>query len=217
MSAIGKKVFDDLYLHISAVDTLPSEVHRNLISSAFKAIPDDARVSINVIKLNVRSGRISMLEYSDIESTPFPVLLVSWVIEPNSDKPIYRTYQASLNPPILHRKELLVTENHPDRDAWCRITKEAEDIGLFENSRIIGFQKNWESQIANKGYAFKSGKFLPLGNLVDDFSEIEILENHITEDWHVYINSVDNHLTTLNECSELIDLMRVCRCPLIGL
>jgi hypothetical protein len=58
--------------------------------------------------------------------------------------------------------------------------------------------------------------WMPPEHQVDDFSEIEILENHITEDWHVYINSVDNHLTTLNECSELIDLMRVCRCPLIG-
>jgi len=51
---------------------------------------------------------------------------------------------------------------------------------------------------------------------VDEFSNVEILENHHYGDWHVYVNSVDNHLTTLNECSELIDLMRVCRCPLIG-
>ena len=76
MSSIGKKVFDDLYLHISAVDTLPSEVHRSLISSAFEAIPDDARISINVIKLNVRSGRISLLEYSDFESTKTTSFLI---------------------------------------------------------------------------------------------------------------------------------------------
>ena len=51
---------------------------------------------------------------------------------------------------------------------------------------------------------------------VDEFSDVEILENHHYGDWKVYVNSFDNHLTTLNECSELIDLMRVCRCPLIG-
>lgn len=51
---------------------------------------------------------------------------------------------------------------------------------------------------------------------VDDFSDIKSLENHHYGDWHVYVNSVDNHLTTLNECLELIELMRLCRCPLIG-
>jgi len=51
---------------------------------------------------------------------------------------------------------------------------------------------------------------------VDDFSDVGLLENHHYGDWHVYVNSIDNHLTTLNECSELIELMRLCRCPLIG-
>jgi len=51
---------------------------------------------------------------------------------------------------------------------------------------------------------------------VDCFSEVKILEKHHYGDWHVYVNSVDNHLTTLNECSELIELMLVCRSPLIG-
>jgi len=51
---------------------------------------------------------------------------------------------------------------------------------------------------------------------VDDFSEVLILENYHIGDWNVYTNSTENHLTTLNEKSELIELMRVCRCPLIG-
>ena len=51
---------------------------------------------------------------------------------------------------------------------------------------------------------------------VDDFSEVSILENYHIGDWNVYTNSTENHLTTLNEKSELIELMRVCRCPLIG-
>ena len=51
---------------------------------------------------------------------------------------------------------------------------------------------------------------------VNEFSVVGLLENHHYGAWHVYVNSIDNHLTTLNECSELIELMRVCRCPLIG-
>lgn len=50
---------------------------------------------------------------------------------------------------------------------------------------------------------------------VNDFSDIPTLENHHYGDWNIYVNSIRNHLTTLNEQSELIELMRVCRCPLI--
>lgn len=52
---------------------------------------------------------------------------------------------------------------------------------------------------------------------VDNFSDVDLLENHHYGDWHVYVNSIDNHLTTLNARSELIELMRACRCPLIGI
>lgn len=137
MNSIGKKIFDDLYLHISAIDALSLQAYRDLISAAIEVIPPDAKGRINVIKLNIRSGRISLLEYDDFDKNPFPFLLESWVIEPNSEKYSYRTYQNSLNPPILHRKELLVKDNYPDRENWCRITTEAEEIGLFESARTV--------------------------------------------------------------------------------
>lgn len=191
MNSIGKKIFDDLYLHISAIDALPVQSQKDLISAAFDVIPEDARSGINVIKLNVRSGRISLLKYDGFDSSPFPVLLGSWVIEPNSEKSSYRTYQDSLNPPILHRKELLVNENYPDRHEWCRITAQAEEIGLFENVRTIGFQKNWEIQIAKKGYCLIGRKFSPIGNAEETSSEVhdESGEN------------IQRHLTALNRAS----------------
>ena len=191
MNSIGKKVFDDLYLHISAIDLLASESHRDLIATAFTVIPSEVQADINVIKLNVRSGRISLLQYADFESNPFPVLLDSWVIEPHSEKPSFRTYRASLNPPILHRKELLVAENHPNREEWCRLTKEAETIGLFESSRTIGFQKNWTNQIAEKGYCIFAGRFTPIGNSfeVSDTSSENSFEK------------IQRHLTALNRAS----------------
>ena len=88
----------------------------------------------------------------------------SWVIEPNSDTPHFRTYIASLNPPILHRKELLVAPSHPKRDEWQALTKVAEDLGLFENVRVIGFRKNWQQLIEEKGFTLSSTGFAPIGN-----------------------------------------------------
>jgi len=191
MNSIGKKVFDDLYLHISTIDLLTSEIHRDLIATALTVIPSEAQSDINVIKLNVRSGRISLLQYADFESSPFPVLLGSWVIEPNSETPSFRTYRASLNPPILHRKELLVAGNHPSREEWCRLTEEAETIGLFESSRTIGFQKNWTNQIAEKGYCIVGGKFTPIGN------SVEVSDTAIENS----LEKIQRHLTALNRSS----------------
>lgn len=167
MTLIGKRVFDDLYLHVSAIETVQEEAHQALISAAFKCIPEEKSSAINVVKLNLRSGRISLLEYEPFEESAFPTLLGGWVIEPSSDTPTYRTYRTSLNPPILHRKELLVAPNYPRREEWQRLTAEAEELGLFDNTRTIGFRKNWLQLIEIKGFSLTSTGFTPLGNSHD--------------------------------------------------
>lgn len=191
MTLIGKRVFDDLYLHVSAIETVQEEAHQALISAAFKCIPEEKSSAINVVKLNLRSGRISLLEYEPFEESGFPTLLGSWVIEPSSETPTYRTYRTSLNPPILHRKELLVAPNYPGREEWQRLTAEAEELGLFDNTRTIGFKKNWLQLIAGKGFSLTSTGFTPLGNSHD----IEQTENESRSD------KVQRHLTALNRAT----------------
>lgn len=191
MTKIGKKVIDELYLHISAIDSVQGQSHQALITAAFKCLPEGAKNSINVVKLNLRSGRISLLEYEPFEESAFPTLLGSWVIEPTSYTPTYRTYRTSLNPPILHRKELLVAPNYPGREEWQRLTAEAEELGLFDNTRTIGFKKNWLQLIAGKGFSLTSTGFTPLGNSHD----IEQTENESRSD------KVQRHLTALNRAT----------------
>jgi DNA phosphorothioation-associated putative methyltransferase len=175
MSLIGKKVFDDLYVHASAVGDIEHEVHRSLIRCALDLLPADLLEKVSVIKLNIKTGRITLLEYIDFDVDPFPTLGDSWLIEPNSVTPIFRTYRASLNPPILHRKELLVSSTYPHRDVWCKTTAEAEALGLFENTKIIGFKRNWEQLIAGMGYELKGSVFFPIGNA--DESENDVPQN----------------------------------------
>ena len=191
MASIGKKVFDDLYLHISAIKTVRDEAHQALITAAFKCIPKDQASVINVVKLNLRTGKISLLEYEPFEESAFPALQGGWVIEPSSDSPTYRTYRTSLNPPILHRKELLVEPNYPGREGWERLTVEAEELGLFDNTRTIGFRKNWLQLIERKGFSLTSTGFTPLGNSHD----VEQTENDSKSD------IVQRHLTALNRAT----------------
>lgn len=185
MTQVGKRVFDDLYLHVSAIDTVQDENHKALIAAAFKTIPEGKTDSINVIKINLRSGKISLLEYEPFEEAAFPTLLGSWVIEPSSESPSYRTYRTSLNPPILHRKELLVSHLHSDQKEWQRLTREAEDLGLFDNTRTIGFRKNWLELIAEKGFSLSPTGFTPLGNVQEPDesqteSSTELVQRHLT-------------------------------------
>ena len=42
------------------------------------------------------------------------------------------------NPPVLHRKELLVHPNHPDRAKFLSLTAQLEDLGAFKNIVKLG-------------------------------------------------------------------------------
>ncbi len=188
MTEIGKKVFEDFYLHVSAIDTVQDENYKALISAAFKCLPEGKTGLINVIKINLRSGKISLLEYEAFEEVAFPTLLGSWVIEPHTESPSYRTYRSSLNPPILHRKELLVTQSHPKYKEWQKLTTEAEELGLFDNTRTIGFRKNWLKLIAEKGFSLSPTGFTPLGNVQEPDTSLTEFSSDL----------VQRHLTALN-------------------
>ena len=165
MSKIGKRVVDDLYVHLSALDYLEDSAHRSRVEGALKNLPPHTQHKPSVAKLNLRTGRLSLLAYRDFDESPFPELEASWVFSSESaSAPSYRTYAESLNPPILHRKELLVAPTHPGREAWRQVTSTAEMLGLFEDTTTIGFKLNWERLIASKGYRLAGCEFLPIGN-----------------------------------------------------
>ncbi|MEA3274479.1 MAG: hypothetical protein U9Q81_04135 [Pseudomonadota bacterium] len=63
----------------------------------------------------------------------------------------YRTYEDSLNPPILHRKELLLPEDHPRRTEYAALTQAAETIGLFDEPTRTGYRRQWEQLVREKG------------------------------------------------------------------
>ena len=165
MSRIGKRVVDDLYVHLSALDHLEDLEQRQRIEAAIQFAATASDHSPTVAKLNLRTGRLSLLAYSDFDEDPFPQLAASWSFASGStNAPSYRTYTDSLNPPILHRKELLVPATYPGREAWAQLTSTAEALGLFDDTTTIGFKLNWERLVASKGYRLSGEEFLPTGN-----------------------------------------------------
>jgi hypothetical protein len=49
---------------------------------------------------------------------------------------------------------------------------------------------------------------------VDEFSDIEMLEDHHTGDFQIFVNSFENHVATFNYQCQMLDFMLICGCPL---
>ena len=165
MRAPGKTVVDEFYVHLSALGQIENTDARRKIERAVQGLPEIAEEPPNVAKLNLRSGRVSLLSYPDFFESAFPALRAAWVFPPEASGPqSFRTYRDSLNPPILHRKELLVASSHPEHESWADVTSTAESLGLFDDIATIGFSLNWTRLIESKGYRVVGHDFLPLGN-----------------------------------------------------
>jgi hypothetical protein len=161
--AIGKRILDELYVHFSALDTLSTEQQAVVSSARARILP--CSFTPNVVKLNLRSGDLSLLAYEEFESDPFPTLAASWRFPADASvMPSFRTYRDSINPPVLHRKEMMVKLDFPRREQWAALTRTAEELGLFDETNTIGFRLNWIRRIASKGFRLEGDQFLPIGN-----------------------------------------------------
>lgn len=121
-------------------------------------------IDYNVIKLDASGTSVSLLDYADYFTEAFPQLRRVWTVDLTSDFVRPRTYETSINPPILHRKELLISENHPERHEYEALTQAAEQIGLFDDPNRIGFKAAWDVLLLQKGYRVVDHGLVPIGN-----------------------------------------------------
>ena len=189
---LGKRVIDDLYIHTDYLYRfLEDPSYQPLVQAALAAMTNEDLKLCNVAKINLHRNRLSFLQYLNFDQDPFPTLNGSWIFDPSKQEFSIRSYSTSLNPPILHRKELLVGHDHPLREQWQRITNSAEALGLFSSGRPIGFRLNWLRLIAEKGFHIVEDQLLPLGN-EDALSDIDELEAG---------SGIHRHLTALSRSS----------------
>ena len=171
-STPGKRVGEHFYLHTSAVNCL-GEDWRELVKQAVSLIGFPACQHYNVLKLHCLGDELSLLEYSDFFHDPFPSLRQSWRVSLSRQQVIYRNYEQSRNPPVLHRKELLVDKAHPDYERFSDLTRTAEELGLFLQPHLIGFREHWLASIEKAGYELIGSTFVPIAN--KNQSDIDIV------------------------------------------
>jgi hypothetical protein len=163
----GKRIGSSLYLHVTALKDQDAAV-RERVAQAESLAGVSNGSHFNLVRLDEHAERVSLLSYPGFFDEAFPALRERWLVDLAEREVSYRTYVDSVNPPILHRKELMLPSDDERRETFRALTREAEAIGLFEDVRRIGYRRQWEQLIREQGYRIDGHRLVPLGNTEDD-------------------------------------------------
>lgn len=194
----GKKLPDAIYLHqcsLGQVDEILADLTLR-IASALK-IEDG---EWNIVKYYKRDYKLALLNYPTFFDYAYPSLHTSFTIDLAKLSLRKASYEKSDNPPILHRKETFLPSNHEAVTLFKSFTEEGERLGLYENSRTIGFKKNWEKLISNKGYFIdEEGHIKPKAETSPEEASSQIAVN----------GEIDRHKTAIdrNQLSQPMQIL----------
>lgn len=153
-SKLGKRAGGFLYVHRTALPLLSDDLRERVTDLACRV--GAAAADWNVAKIGAEA--ISLLTYEDFDAVAFPALLASTRLSDAGE--ITRTdYSGRANPSILHRKETLLPPDDYRIPLFTALTRQAEDLGLFEDTKIIGTRQRWEQLIEAKGAILEGHTF----------------------------------------------------------
>jgi DNA phosphorothioation-associated putative methyltransferase len=140
-SAVGKKLPNSLWVHVSAIEAL-DPLLRLYEGCASRTIgrPEEA----NVIKFHFRQPKISYQVYPDFDADPHPALDTSMQVDLRDLHVSYRDYDHSDNPPVLHQKDLLVMTDYPLHEKFAKLSRQEADWGLLDDWKQIGDRRGWQ-------------------------------------------------------------------------
>src|SRR5215510_11399882 len=177
---VGKQVKGNLYFHVTTLEGLDPCVRKCVQFAAARASLDP-EAGFNVIKISEEGNRMSLLYYEHFFDNPFPALKRSCVVDLASGRTKQFRYDLSGNPPILHRKELLLPPTHPQAPLFAALTRQLEAAGLFQASRRIGFARQWQERLQSAGYEVRDHQLVALnGPAPQEQSSTEALARHRT-------------------------------------
>jgi len=119
----------------------------------------------NVVKLRTDDPRLSFLCYPGFFEVAHPSLEEAITIDLCSGRSLRTAYRDSLNPPILHRKELLLSPDHAQFQDFANLSAAEEQAGLYSNTAVIGFRINWERLLAAGGLAIEGHCLVQAGTI----------------------------------------------------
>ena len=151
-ATVGKLLPDALYVHHTAVEHLPPvlRVYEGCGRQLAGAVD-----GLTLVKLFRRRARVSYLAYEDFDRMAHPALRSTIVADLKRLDLHFRDYTRSANPPVLHRKELFVTDDYPARARFARLTAREDKLGLLDLSSTIGTRVGWLAVLAHHGVSIR--------------------------------------------------------------
>jgi DNA phosphorothioation-associated putative methyltransferase len=148
-SQIGKRVRDALYVHREAIPEISASGQRAVAKAA--AVAGDFQWNV----ARIEPTKVALLDYDDFEKEHFPALRRSLLVDLEGRDNRVRDFSTSDNPPILHRKELLLSATHPRRPEFAALTAALEARNLFVDNHKIGFRKAWQKRLQEAGIVIR--------------------------------------------------------------
>jgi DNA phosphorothioation-associated putative methyltransferase len=148
-SDVGKRLPTAIYVHRSALSELapPLRVYEGCARWLVGDVED-----ANIVKLATDRPKVSYLSYPTFDSDPHPQLARATFVRLRDLSVDQRTYEASSNPPILHRKEQFVSLGYVNREKFARLTQQEERFGLFDGEiATIGTVDGWQERLRDRG------------------------------------------------------------------
>ncbi len=142
---IGKSVGGYLYVHKTALASIDPAAAGKVRQTEESLLGTDWNVA------KIGKVDVSLLLYEDFDAHAFPALMKSAKLDLESGRISEIDYSNRTNPPILHRKELLIDRDDPRQAAFRAVTAVAEESGLFVKSNAIGTREAWVRLLEGAG------------------------------------------------------------------
>lgn len=160
---VGKVVRGDMYFHVSATQDVPV-AERNKMFEALEITGLRPLEDFNVVKIARGRSIVSFLSYSDFLDDAFPSLKKVCTVNLATESFRDRWYRSGGNPPILHKKELLLSPHHPSLPLFKELTQVLEAKGIRPAKPGLGFKKQWDEYLVAKNVEISGHKLVELGN-----------------------------------------------------
>ena len=149
---VGKILPDALYVHRSALSQLPPLLR--VYETCGRQLAGTVE-AVTVVKLARNRPQVSYLVYPDFDRVGHPTLAEAFVADLSRLSLTHRDYRRSPNPPILHRKELLVSQGHPLRNRFAKLTAQEQRMNILARPATIGTQLAWRHRLTQHRVAIR--------------------------------------------------------------
>ena len=156
---IGKIIRGDFYFHVSAREVVPTAAQA-LMEHGSQVAQIRLSEDFNVVKISRGGLKVSLLSYSDFFEDPFPKLSEVFTVDITNQSFRRRSYRPDGNPPILHKKELLLSEDHRSRFLFEQLTSSLEAHEIRPDKPGLGFKRQWETYLRTMKVSVKNHQLM---------------------------------------------------------